>query len=193
MCLSQRWQQAKKVSDTFISIVSEKTSLSNSKELAEKVTRFLTEKGIIKSELTDCVLGGNGHKPSEKFSSTLKKINNGLLGLSVNGVQILTERQVFDNGGNGLDGILCPNCGENQIEEDWGTVLENWHNQTQSDKLKCSKCSSEYSITEFDFKPNWGFGNFGLTFWNWGELKAEFITELEKIIGTELKIVRGII
>ena len=181
------------MSDTFISIVSEKTSLSNSKELAEKIARFLTEKQIIKSELSDCVLGGNGHKPAENFATIIENINTGLLELSVNGVQILTERQVFDNGGNGLDKVLCPNCGENQIEEDWGTLIENWLDQTKSDNLKCSKCSSEFSITEFEFKPNWSFGNFGLTFWNWGELKVEFITELEKVIGTELKIVRGII
>ena len=180
------------MSDKFISIVSEKTSLTNTKELAKKITRFLTEKRIIKSELSDCVFGGDGHKPAENFFSIIENINNGLLELSVNGVQISTERQVFHNGGNGLDEILCPNCGENQIEEDWGTLLENWLNQTQSDKLKCSKCSSEYSITKFDFIPNWGFGNFGLIFWNWGELKAEFIAELRKIIGTELKIVRGI-
>jgi hypothetical protein len=158
--------------------------------LRKKFTRFLTEKQIVKSELSDCVLGGNGHKPAVNFASIIENVKNGLLELSVNGVQILTERQFFDNGGNGLDKVLCPNYGENQIEEDWGTLLENWLDQTQSDKLKCS---SEFSITEFEFKPNWSFGNFGLTFWNWGELKVEFITELEKVIGTKLKIVRGII
>jgi len=74
------------MSDTFISIVSEKTCLSDSKGVAVKVTRFLTENKIIKFELTDCVLGENGYEPAENFASILKNIYNGLLDLTVNGV-----------------------------------------------------------------------------------------------------------
>ncbi|WP_282076131.1 hypothetical protein [Maribacter aquivivus] len=181
------------MSDTFISIVSEKTKQSDSKRIAEKVLRYLTENRIVKSELTDCVLSGNGHEPAENFISILENPNNGLLELSVNGLQILTERQVFDNGGNGLDGVLCPNCGGNQIEENWGNALENWQDKTQSDNFKCSNCSLEFPITAFQFEPKWGFGNFGITFWNWGELKSEFIIEIESVIGTELKVVRGLL
>jgi hypothetical protein len=182
------------VSDTFISIVSEKTNQSQSKKIAKKLFQFLTDKKIISSELTDCVLGESGYEPAENFASILKNPYNGLLKLSVNGVEITTERQLFHNGGYGLHGVLCPNCGENQIEkDDWGKAVEYWHEQNQSDKLKCSNCSCKYSITEYIFEPNWGFGNMGLRFWNWGDFKPEFISELEKIVGTELKIVHGII
>ncbi|CAM4320316.1 hypothetical protein ZONE111904_13915 [Zobellia nedashkovskayae] len=181
----------KKVSDHHTSIVSEKTNPADSKELAEKVINFLTEKKIIKKELSDCVLGSNGHKPAENFASILEKQNEGFLDLRTNGVEVIIERKVFENGVNGLEKVNCPKCGQNQIEEDWGTALANWYEKFDSDLIKCSNCLSESSITEFNFEPNWAFGDFGLIFWNWGIFKSEFFTELEKLIGTELKIVYG--
>ncbi len=78
-------------------------------------------------------------------------------------------------------------CAHNFVDNGQG----HWNSGIKPDNLKCSKCLTEYSITEFKFDPNWGFGHFGLTFWNWNELRFEFINELEKIIGNELKIVRG--
>lgn len=111
--------------------------------------------------------------------------------LKTNGIELITEKQVFENGGNGLEEVNCPNCGENNIENDWGNSLGNWDSGTDSDKLKCQNCGTENSVTEFEFKPTWAFGNFGVTFWNWTKLNPKFVAELEKIIGTELKIVNG--
>ncbi len=181
----------KKVSDHYTSIVSEKTNPADSQELAERIVNFLTEKKIIEKELSDCVLGSTGHKPAENFGSILEKQNEGFLYSKTNGLEIITERRVFENGGNGLDQVNCPNCGQNQIEEDWGSALENWNDNSASDLVKCSNCLSKNSITKFYFEPNWAFGDFGLIFWNWGKFKTEFLIELEKVIGTELKIVYG--
>ncbi|WP_158977069.1 hypothetical protein [Cellulophaga sp. L1A9] len=179
------------MSDHYISIVSEKTNPRDSQELAERIVSYLAEKKIIQKELSDCVLGSTGHKPAENFGSVLEKQYEGFLDSKVNGVEIITERRVFHNSGNGLEGVHCPNCGQNQIEEDWGNALDNWYEKLKSDLVKCSNCSSENSITKFNFEPNWGFGDFGLIFWNWGKFKSHFFTDLEKIIGMELKVVYG--
>ncbi len=181
----------KKVSDHYTSIVYERANLADSQELADRIISFLTEKKIIHKELSDCVLGSTGHKPAENFGSILEKQYEGFLDSKPNGLEIITERRVFENGGNGLEQVNCPNCGQNQIEEDWGSALENWYDNTESDLVKCSNCLSENPITKFNFEPNWGFGDFGLIFWNWGKFKSEFLIELEKVIGTELTIVYG--
>ena len=180
------------MSDKYISLVSEKLSSANSKKTAEKIVQFLTEQKIIEKKLTDCVLGSpNGHAPDKNYRNALKSPELELTKLKTNGVQFITEKQVFDNGGNGLEEIKCPNCGENNIENDWGDSLDNWYSGTDSDKIKCQKCGTENSVTEFEFKPTWAFGNFGITFWNWTNLDPKFVAELEKIIGTELKSVYG--
>ena len=179
------------MSDHYISIVSEKTNPTDAQELAKRIVSYLTEKKIIQKELSDCVLGSTGHRPAENFGAILEKQNEGFWDLKTNGVEIITERTVFENGGNGLEQVNCPNCGQNQIEENWENSLDHWYTKSDSDLVKCSNCSSKNSITKFDFKPNWGFGNFGLIFWNWGKFKSHFFTDLEKVIGTELKVVYG--
>ena len=180
------------MSDTYISLVSEKLDSADSKKTAEKLIEFLTKQKIVERNLTDCVLGSsNGHAPAENYQSVLEKSKFDLTALKTNGIELITEKQVFDNGGNGLEEVNCPNCGENNIESNWGNSLENWHNGTDSDKVKCQNCGTENPVTEFEFKPTWAFGNFGITFWNWTELNPKFVTELEKIIGTNLKRVNG--
>jgi predicted RNA-binding Zn-ribbon protein involved in translation (DUF1610 family) len=180
------------MSDTYISLVSEKLNSADSKKKAEKIIEFLTEQKIAEKDLTNCVLGSSkGHAPAENYRSVLKKSELNLTELKTNGIELITEKQVFENGGNGLEEVNCPNCGENNIENDWGNSLGNWDSGTDSDKLKCQNCGTENSVTEFEFKPTWAFGNFGVTFWNWTKLNPKFVAELEKIIGTELKIVNG--
>ena len=185
-------QAEKKMSDTYISLVSERINSVDSKKVAEKVIAFLTKQKIVEKDLTNCVLGSSkGHAPAENYRNVLKKSEFDLKELKINGIELILEKQVFENGGNGLEEVNCPNCGENNIENDWGNSLENWHSATDSDKLKCQKCGTENSVIEFKFKPTWAFGNFGITFWNWTELNPKFVAELENIIGSELKTVNG--
>ena len=180
------------MSDTYISLVSEKINSVDSKKTAEKIIEFLSERKIAKKNLSDCVLGSSkGYAPAENYRNAIVKSELDFSELKINGIELITERQVFENGGNVLEEVNCPNCGENNIENDWGNSLENWHSGIDTDKIKCQKCGTEKSITQFEFKPTWAFGNFGITFWNWTRLNPKFVAELEKIIGTELKIVNG--
>ena len=180
------------MSDTYISLVSEKLNSADSKKAAEKVIDFLSQQKIAEKSLTDCVLGSSkGHAPAENYRSALEESEFDFTELKTNGIALITEKKVFENGGNGLEEVNCPNCGENNIENDWGSSLENWYSGTDFDKIKCQKCGIENSVTEFDFKPTWAFGNFAITFWNWTKLNPKFVAKLEKIIGTELKSVYG--
>lgn len=180
------------MSDNYISLVSEKLNGTNAKKTAEKLIKFLSEQKIIENKLTDCVLGSpNGYPPGINYRKALRKPELDLSELKINGVQFSIKKQVFDNGGNGLQEVNCPNCGANTIDDGWENSLDNWHNGITNDNVKCKNCGAENSITKFVFKPTWAFGNFGITFWNWSELNQEFIAELEKIVGTNLKKMSG--
>ncbi|MGS2727951.1 hypothetical protein ACU8DI_15200, partial [Psychroserpens sp. BH13MA-6] len=131
------------MSDTYISLVSEKLKSADSKKKAERIIEFLTEQKIAKKDLTDCVLGSSkGHAPAENYRNVLEKSELNLTELKTNGIELITEKQVFENGGNVLEQVNCPNCGENNIENDWGNSLGNWHSGNDSDKLKCQNCGT---------------------------------------------------
>ena len=159
--------------------------------MSETIIEFLSRRKIIKNIQTDCVLGSNnGYAPAENYRSILRNTQFDLVSeLKTNGVEFITKRTVFHTGGNGLEEVNCPNCDDNNIENDWGTPLDNWYSRIGSDNVKCQNCGIENPITEFAFKPTWAFGSFGITFWNWPQLSQNFVVELEKIVGTELKIV----
>jgi len=43
------------------------------------------------------------------------------------------------------------------------------------------------SITKCNFEPNWGFSDFGLTFYNWPNIKESSIRKLEEISNLKFK------
>lgn len=129
-----------------------------------------------------------GYPPGPRFTDVIEGDDSGLLEIKMNGLEVITERRVFDNGGNGLDEINCPKCGVNNIDSDWSEALSEWHSGL-NDKLKCSQCGKESAIINYDFKPSWGFGEFGLTFWNWPRLTIKFFDELKTFIGKDVRVI----
>jgi hypothetical protein len=179
------------MSDSYITIVPTNVTGEQVKELSQRTIKWLTEREIISQDPTDCVLGqDSGYPPGPKYKNIIDGDNYGLLRLKTNGLQVVTVRQVFDNGDNGLEEINCPKCGGNNIDSDWGESLDAW-DAGQNDKLKCSQCDNESPITDFDFKPSWGFGELGLTFWNWPSLTSEFLDDVKILLDKDIKVIYG--
>nr|HPM32329.1 hypothetical protein [Chryseolinea sp.] len=84
---------------------------------------------------------------------------------------------------------FCPTY-RGLVHSDWGELLSAW-DSGHDDKLKCSQCDKELPITEYNFRPSWGFGEFGLTFWNWQSLTSRFLDDLKKIVGEDIKVIYG--
>jgi hypothetical protein len=179
------------MSASFISIVPVNVNKVEAKELADKVIDHLTKKKIINRELTDCILGKNGHSPGDNFKDAIDGDDYGLKDLLTNGLEIITTREVFHNGGNEINEINCPNCKTNIIEADWIEAINEWANETGLDIVTCPNCSIEHSITDYNFIPTWGFGDLGFTFWNWPDLKDEFIKDIEKTLKRPVKLIYG--
>ena len=179
------------MSDSYITIVPANVAQEQVKYLSQSVIDWLTDREIISGKLSDCVLGkSNGYPPGPNYKSIIEGDDYGLLGIRINGLEVTIKRQVFDNGGNGLEEIICPKCGTNNIDSEWGEVIAAW-DSGHGDKLKCSQCDNTFSITEYDFRPTWGFGEFALTFWNWPSLTDEFLEGLKKIVDDDIKVIYG--
>jgi hypothetical protein len=183
--------QFKKMSDSFITIVPTRVTTDEVIEISKRTIDWLTKREIISQNLTDCILGQTkGYPPGSRYNDIVDDINNELNKLKTNGLEITVNRQVFHNGERGLNEIRCPKCRANNIDSDWGEILDSWSNQ-ENDVLKCIECYNETSITNYDFRPKWGFGEFGITFWNWPNLKTDFLDDLKKILNKDIEVIYG--
>jgi len=180
------------MSDIFISLVPQPINTTEVIALADKVINWLYQQNIIKNTKTDCVLGSNeGYPPGDGFKKIIDGDDYGLLDLYTNGLEVKIAREVFHNGGHGVDSISCPNCNCNIISTDWGEIIDEWYNETGKDKIVCLDCKTTASITEYKFVPAWAFGNLGFTFWNWPPFKEGFVKDLETLTAKSITIVYG--
>jgi len=178
--------------DNFLAVVPLNVSRSASKILAEKTINWLVNRGIVKAIKTNCIFGiDTGFPPGDQYNAAIDGEDVGLLRLTTNGLGVITTRQVFDNGGHGIDSISCPDCGENIIDSDWGALLDEWVNETGKDNFGCPACGVTNSITHFKFDPTWAFGELGFVFWNWPSFNSGFVQEFEAVIGRPVALVYG--
>ncbi|MGE0773390.1 MAG: hypothetical protein AB7K37_16880 [Cyclobacteriaceae bacterium] len=179
------------MSDTFITIVPKSVTSEQARILSKTTLDWLANKGIISDETTNCVPGPNGgYSPGQNYKDIINEDYPDFLKLDINGLEIINRRQVYDNGQNGLEGIICPSCGGDNIETDWGQAIASWDGGGDGN-LKCSHCGNENSILDYDFNPTWGFGDLGLTFWNWPALSSTFLDDLKNFWDRDLKIIYG--
>ena len=175
------------MSDHSISIVPRQSNYPNPKIKAKEIFDWLVSKDIVSPTLSDCVFGSeNGYAISEGAKEIVIYPDDLPFDFTTNGLQITTERQVFDTGKNFIDELICPNCNENIAFDEWD--LNSW-NDKESDNLTCPQCGHETEIHKYTFEPEWGFSNLGFTFWNWTDFTDDFIDEFKKKLNCEISIV----
>ncbi|WP_149914927.1 sugar ABC transporter ATPase [Sphingobacterium cavernae] len=178
------------MSDYSVSIVPQQSSYPDNKDKAKEILNWLISEDIIKSSLTDCVLGPEiGYAISEGAKKISDNIEELPFNITTNGLDVITSRQILHTGINGMDECICPNCKGNIVNDDWD-FLDEWFDQ-KSDNLTCTQCAQENEINKYSFTPQWGFSNLGFTFWNWGEFKNDFIEEFQRRLGTYVYIVHS--
>ena len=178
--------------DTFQQIVVPSARLEDAPRLAETVVKFLIESGIVSPERTDCTLGEHGgHPPGVHFDQAVGGESRDVRGLRTNGMAVVIGREVFHNGGLGVDGVRCPLCGVNQVESDWGEAINRWSDGDDDALLMCNACYADSPLTLWVFEPAWGFACLGFTFWNWPPLKPEFVQQVSGILRHEVLLVYG--
>lgn len=181
------------------SLVDLDATASEAPELAERIRSYLVGREIIVEAVTDSVLGvGGGHCPGSESALAHEPGNESFRGLQTNGVAILQTRTVFDSG-EGDHSIVCGAC-SHATEFDgtndeamfrWQDAITDWYEGNDGALLSCPSCSAAERLTEWHHNPAWGFGHFGITFWNWPTLKGSFVEEVQQYLGHRLRLVRG--
>jgi hypothetical protein len=175
------------MSDHSISIVPKKSSYPNNIEKAKEIVNWLLARDIIKPTLSDCILSSTNGYPISDGAAQITLFPDYLPFCSLtNGLEVITERSVFDTGENWIDKLICPSCTENIAFHDW--ELDSWYNR-ESDNFTCALCRHETEIHHFTFDPDWGFSDLGFKFWNWPDFTDDFIEEFKKKLNCEISIV----
>jgi hypothetical protein len=108
------------MSDNSISIVCKKSTYPHNKGKAAEILEWLVSCNIVKPSLSDCVLSSkNGYAVSDGAKAAVNEPDYLRYGLAINGLDIVTDRTIFDTGGNGIDELICPNCKSDISKEDW--------------------------------------------------------------------------
>ncbi len=199
------------MSDNYITICPVK-EVENPEELSLKISKWLQAKGIIENELSDCILSTNkkGYKPGNKHLNVIGFDEN-ILRLQVCGLEITTEREVFNAGAfTPFTKLECPNCKTNRFEgitpQDFYTEncteeqldrfnsvfpeFDKWSNNENA-SLTCPNCSIESDLTSYKTDNSIAFSNLGFTFWNWPDLTEEFLIEVKTEIGMDIVRMNG--
>jgi hypothetical protein len=176
------------MSDHSISIVPKLSTYPNKEPKGKQILEWLISLDVVKPEPSDCTLSNSlGFSISEGAKGIVKEPSYLPYGLVTNGLEVITQRQVFDTGENGIETAICPTCGGNIAEYDWSFFNE-W-DEGSSTNITCPLCNVSTNIHLYVFTPEWGFSDLGFKFWNWPEFKENFIEDFKSKLGCEVSIV----
>ena len=176
------------MSDHSISIVPRLSVYPDNERKAKEILEWLVSLDIVKSTPSDCILSSNfGYAISDGAGLITSEPVSLQNHLEVNGLELITERQVFHTGQNGMDELICPSCKQNIAGEDWDFINE-W-SESKSNNLICPLCNIGKDIHQFTFSPEWGFSDLGFTFWNWPGLTDDFINDFQERLGCDINLV----
>jgi hypothetical protein len=180
------------MSDYNISIVPKQSNYPDKEIKTKEILDWLVSLDIVKPTLSDCILSDkNGYAISDGAKNVVDDIDTLPFGLVTNGLEIITERQVFDTGEHGMEELICPNCKQNISDEEW-SFFDEWFEQ-ENNEMTCPLCNVATNIHQFKFTPEWGFSDLGFKFWNWSELKDDFIFQFKQKLNCEISIVHQLI
>lgn len=179
--------------DWHQSIVIKDVSNEELENVATQIFDYLVSEEIISSEMSDNVLGSEkGYCPGGGWQKAVEHPEEShFLELWTNGLDIIKKRNVYYAGGDEFEAIICPNCGANNLECDWGELFGKWIEDPKSAELECVKCKHSNSISEYVFEPTWTLSNLGFKFWNWPIFRSTFIVELRTLTGKRIIKVEG--
>ncbi len=171
--------------DWFQSIVDTEATEIEAPSLADRVLRWLIDEQIVASELTDCVLSEpGGYGPGPAYVKATGVPDDLTLRLRTNGMEVVSTRTVFHNGGIGFK-LVCSACGSRTEPKRgwWADAAGEWYARAGPGMLKCPACQVSKPVTEWQHDPQLGYGNLGFTFWNWPKLTDDSVASVGKLLG----------
>ncbi|MBO0356343.1 hypothetical protein J0X19_00160 [Hymenobacter sp. BT186] len=176
------------MSDYSISLVPRQSTYLNPEAKTTEILKWLVAIDVVKPTISDCILGSEGgYAVSEGAKLIVANPTRLPFNLRNNGLEISTNRSVFDARGNGLDELICPLC----VKDISGFAYEflaPWATG-KTDSITCPQCGIGSDIHSFEFIPTWGFSNLGFTFWSWPQFTDAFLTDFEYRLGCQVDVV----
>jgi len=86
------------MSDSYISIVPKIKDYPERKAKTKEILDWLNEHDIVKTELSDCILGEGGYAISDGATKVVNESEHLPFSLITNGLDIITETQIFHPG-----------------------------------------------------------------------------------------------
>ncbi|MGP3776147.1 hypothetical protein ACTWJ8_35500 [Streptomyces sp. SDT5-1] len=168
--------------------------------LADGALDWLVREGIVRAELTDCVLGApSGHPPGPSWAKAV-----GEEGWEPDGgLRIETGRTVFTCGQGDPMFAVCPHCSGRtdfytdrleEIEGAWdvfGEAIEDWSDMGSA-TVDCPRCRRPADLTAWTWSDDYfAFGYLGFEFWGWPEFSPGFLDGLARALGGHRTVVVG--
>jgi hypothetical protein len=159
---------------------------------ADRLRDWMISQQIIVPTASDRVLGGLGYAPDKNYTLAVKQPYPILFELHVNGVEFIAKRSVFYAMGIGRISVVCSACrGAFELNDPWSEAVNEWYEDTGPALLPCAHCGAEAPITDWQHDPPFAFGNVGVTFWNWPELRDDFVKTLTDLTGHRFRLIYG--
>ena len=176
------------MSDHSISIVPKQSTYPDKENKAKEILDWLVSLDVVKATPSDCILSSSdGYAISDGAKLVSTKAEFLPFELAINGLEIITERQVFDTGQNEMEELICPSCKQDIANEEWD-FLNEW-SENQRDDITCTLCNVPTGIHQFKFTPVWGFSDLGFTFWNWPAFTDKFIDDFKQKLNCDVDLV----
>ncbi|MFC8668515.1 hypothetical protein [Streptomyces sp. NPDC057199] len=72
---------------------------------------------------------------------------------------------------------------ENGVWPNFAAAMGTWH-ETGAATVDCPACARPVALTDWIWEDDYyAFGHLGLEFWNWPELRPDFIQEISRLLG----------
>ncbi|WP_405687836.1 hypothetical protein [Streptomyces sp. NBC_00057] len=176
----------------FQTVVDLDATQADAPTLATSGLDWLVKEGIVRAELTNCVLGVPlGHPPGPLWAKAVGQAD----WEPSDGLKIETGRTVFHGGQGDAMFAVCPHCAGrvdlytdewDVIEAAWepfGKAIETWHN-TGGAAVTCPRCRRASDLTEWTWDDDYyAFGYLGFEFWDWPEFSPSFLERFARALG----------
>ncbi|MFF8601453.1 hypothetical protein ACF065_22485 [Streptomyces sp. NPDC015232] len=185
----------------FQTVVDLDATHANARSLADSGLDWLVGEGIVRAELTDCVLGApSGHPPGSSWARAVRQPDWEPGG----GLRIEIGRTVFGCGQGEPLFAVCPHCSGRtdfhtdrleEIEGMWepfGEAVEAW-TDTGTASVTCPRCRRPGDLTGWTWSDDYfAFGYLGFVFWDWPDFSTEFLDAFSRVLaGHRTVLVEG--
>ncbi|CAL9323853.1 MULTISPECIES: hypothetical protein [Streptomyces] len=176
----------------FQTVVDLDATPADARTLADSGLDWLVREGIVRAELTDCVLGApSGHPPGPSWAKAVDQEDWEPSG----GLTIETGRTVFHCGQGDPRFAVCPHCAGRadfctdrleEIEGAWepfGEAINAW-SDTGSAAVTCPRCRRTGDLTAWTWSDDYfALGYLGFEFWDWPDFSPGFLEGLSRALG----------